>query len=66
MMRIKTIICGILILGLLLLTACNGSKTESAAVFEDKKGGSESEGRIIPLEAYNWGFILKCVRFRTY
>ena len=50
------------LLGLLLLTACSGNKLQSAAVsgavIEKESTGSaaEEQGRVIALEAYNWGF----------
>ena len=50
------------VLGLLLLTACSGnnlqSRAVSGAVIEKESTGSaaEEQGRVIALEAYNWGF----------
>ncbi|HLC89097.1 MAG TPA: cupredoxin domain-containing protein [Candidatus Nanoarchaeia archaeon] len=48
-----------LVLSLLLLTACSRNNSEnnlqSAAVVEEK-GSAEEQGRIIALDAYNWGF----------
>ncbi len=51
----KKIMLGMMIFSLLLLTACSGNKLQSAAVVEEK-GNAEEQGRVIALDAYNWGF----------
>jgi len=52
---------GIIVLSLLLLTACSGNKLQSGAVSgavieKGSTGSSEEQGRVIALDAYNWGF----------
>jgi len=51
----KKIIVGIVMLSLLLLTACSGNKLQGAAVI-DEKTSAEAPARVINLEAYSFGF----------
>ena len=51
----RRILFGMVIFSLLLLTACSKNEVQGAAVIETT-ANTENQGRIIDLEAYNFGF----------
>lgn len=53
-MSLKKISLGILMLSLLLLTACSTNSIQETVIVKEKE--TKEQGRIITLNAYNWGF----------